>query len=233
MKFFLTVECGLKAAAFLSENVEQDGVIERLEKLEGLDQQRKIVAVDGTEVFEAELLKEDGGPQHAFRGFLGAADNFDCGLAAEALNEARGSVVQMLVVLIGHDAVEVAGNGADIAIDRPLIVIEDNDHAPGVNGDVIERFKCDAIGEGGVARDGDDMLMAAGKVAGHGHSKRGGKRGAGVTGAVAIVLTFGAQHESVETAGLANGVKTVEAAGENLVNVGLVADVEEDFVFRG
>ncbi len=87
------------------------------------------MAVDGAEVLEAELLKEDGGPQHAFGGFFGAANDFDRGLAGEALDEARGPVVQMLVVLVGDDAVEVAGNGADVAVDGPLVIIEDHDHA--------------------------------------------------------------------------------------------------------
>ncbi len=102
----------------------------------------------------------------------------------------------------------------------------------GLGGDVVERLKGDAVGEGGVAGDGDDVLVAAGQVAGHGHAQSGGKRGAGVTGAVAVVLALGAQHEAVEAAGLADGAKAVAAAGEDLVDVGLVADVEEDFVFR-
>ena len=171
MEFFLSIERGLKTAAFLREHVEQDGMVEGLEELEGLDQQRQIVAVDGAEVLEAELLKEDGGPQHAFGGFLGAADNLDGGFAGEALDEARGPVVQMLIVLVGDDAVEIASDGAHVAIDGPLVVIEDNDHALGVGGDVVERFEGDAVGEGGVAGDSDYVLVATGQVAGHGHAE--------------------------------------------------------------
>jgi hypothetical protein len=59
---------------------------------------------------------------------------------------------------------------------------------------------------------------------------RAAKGGAGVAGAVAIVLALGAEHEAVEAAGLADGVKTVAAAGEDFVDVGLVADVKEDLV---
>ena len=135
-------------------------------------------------------------------------------------------------MLVGDDAVEVAGDGAHVAIDGPLIVVEYHDHALGLLGDVVERFEGDAVGEGGVAGDGDHVLMAAGKVAGHGHAQRGRQRGACVAGAVAIVLALGAQHEAVEAAGLADGLKAIEAAGEDFVDVGLVADVEEDFVFR-
>ncbi len=89
VEFLLAVERGLKAAALLREDVQQDGVVLGLEELEGLDQQRQVVAVDGAEVFQAELLKQDGGPQHALGGFFGAAHDLDGGLAAEALDDAR------------------------------------------------------------------------------------------------------------------------------------------------
>ena len=49
----------------------------------------------------------------------------------------------------------------------------------------------------------------------------------------AVVLALGAQHEAVEAARLANGLHAVQAAGEHLVDVGLMADVEEQLVFGG
>ena len=231
VKLLLAVERGLKAAALLREHVQQNRTVYGLEELEGLDQQRQVVAVDGAEVLQAELLKEDGGPEHAFGGFFGAAGDLDGGLAAEALDDARGRVVQVLVVLVGDDPVEVAGDGADVAVDGPLVVVEDDDQALGLLGDVVDRFEGDAVGEGGVAGDGDDVFAAAGQIARHGHAEGCGERGAGVAGAVAVVLALGAEHEAVEAAGLADGVEAVAAAGENLVDVGLVADVKENLVF--
>ena len=65
----------------------------------------------------------------------------------------------------------------------------------------------DAVGEGGVAGESDDVLVAAGHVARDGHAERGGERGACVAGAEAVVLAFGAEHEAVEAAGLADGVE--------------------------
>ena len=94
VEFLLAVERRLKTAALLREHVQQHGVVDGLEELEGLDQQRKVVAVDGAEVLQAELLKEDGGPEHALGGFFGAAHHLDGGLAAEPLDEARGRLVQ-------------------------------------------------------------------------------------------------------------------------------------------
>ena len=96
--------------------------------------------------------------------------------------------------------------------------------------DIVERLVGDAAGEGGVAGDGDDVFLAAGFIARHGHAERGGERGAGVAGAVAIVRAFGAQHEAVQSAGSADGGEAVLAPGEELVDVGLVADVEQEAV---
>ncbi len=76
------------------------------------------------------------------------------------------------------------------------------------------------------------MLTAAGQIAGHGHAEGGRKSGARMPGAECVVLALGSEHESVEPSGLANGGETVETAGENLVDVGLMADVEKDLVFR-
>ena len=233
VKLLLPVQRGLEAAALLREHVQQHGTVFRLEKLEGLDQQRQVVAVDGAEVLQAELLEQDRGPEHALGGLFSAARHLDRRLAADPLDDAAGRVVQMLVVLVGDDPVEVAGNGAHVAVDGPLVVVEHDDHALGLLGDVVERLEGDAVGEGGVAGHGDHVLLAAGQVARHGHAQRGGERGAGVSRAEAVVLALGAQHEAVQPARLANGLEAVQPPGENLVDVSLVAHVEEQLVFGG
>ncbi len=76
------------------------------------------------------------------------------------------------------------------------------------------------------------MFIAAAQVARHGHAERGGKRGAGVAGAVAIVLAFGAEQKAVQALVLPHGVEALAPAGEHLVDVALVAHVEDEFVLR-
>ena len=211
--------------------MQQHRVIRSLEKLERLHQQGQIVAVDGAKVFEAELLEQDRRPEHALGGFFGAARQGHCRLAAQLLHDALGGVVQVLVVLVGDNLVEVAGNGAHVAVDRPFVVVEHDDHPLGLLGNVVQRLKRDAVGKSRVAGHGNHMLLAASQVARHGHAQSRRERRASVPGAEAVVLALGAQHEAVQPARLANGVKAVEAAGENLVNIGLVADIEQQFVF--
>src|SRR6202034_1624943 len=62
------------------------------------------------------------------------------------------------------------------------------------------------------------------------HAERGGQRGSGVACTVAIVFALGSEHEAVEAFRLSNSSKALAASGKDLVNVGLVADVEDKFV---
>jgi len=56
--------------------------------------------------------------------------------------------------------------------------------------------------------------------------------GSGMAGPVAVVLALGPEHEAVQAIGLADGVEAILAAGQELVHVGLVADIEDEVVRR-
>ena len=53
------LERRLVAFAFLREDVQQDRLVLRLEKLEGPDEQRNVVPVDRAVVAQAEFLEDD------------------------------------------------------------------------------------------------------------------------------------------------------------------------------
>src|SRR5271165_4095700 len=110
----------------------------------------------------------------------------DHGAPTEAMQDARGRVVQVLVVLVGDDAVKIAGDGAHVAVDGPLVVVQHDNHAIGLFGDVVQRFVGDAVGEGGVAGHGNDVILAAGEISRDRHAQGGGERGAGVARAVSV-----------------------------------------------
>jgi hypothetical protein len=76
------------------------------------------------------------------------------------------------------------------------------------------------------------MLVGAQAVAGGGHAERGRKGGAGVTRAITVVLALAAEQETIQALVLADGGKAVESAGEELVDIALVADIEEEFIAR-
>ena len=76
----------------------------------------------------------------------------------------------------------------------------------------------------------DDIFVGAALVARGAHAQRGRKRRAGVSRAVAIMLAFRAQREAVQAIGAADGVKSIFAAGQQLVDIDLMADVPDEFV---
>ena len=127
--------------------------------------------------------------------------------------------------------VEVAGDGADVLVDGPLVVVEHDDEAA---------WSCPA------------MLLSASKVGPQVKAaspatqttcsssparsraaampRAAESGGAGVARAVAVVLALGAEEEAVEALVRADGVDAVRAAGEHLVDVALVGDVEDELV---
>ena len=230
VELLLPIERRLVAAALLRQNMQQHRPVFCFQKLECLHQQRQVVAVDGAKVLQSELFKQDRGPEHALGSLFGTARQDRRGLAAEPLHDAVGRVVKILVVLIGDDAVKVAGNGPHVAVDGPLVVVEHHDHPLGLLCDVVERLEGDSIGKSGVAGHGDYMLLAAGKIAGHGHSQGSGERCARVAGSERIVFALGAEHEAIQPARLANCLKAIQPAGEYLVDICLVTYVEEKLV---
>ena len=135
-------------------------------------------------------------------------------------------------MLVGYDLVKIASDGADVAIDRPFVVVQDDDHALGLVSDVVERLERNPVGERGVSGHRDYVLFAAGKIARDCHSKSGRERCARMTRPVTVVVALSAQHKAVQASRLTDGVKAFEPAGKNLVDVGLMAYVEEQLVRR-
>jgi len=223
---------GLKALAFLRQHVQEHRAALRLEKFEGLDQRGDVVAVDGAVVFQAEFFENHARPQDALGSFLGFARHMQGGFSAKAFDELLGALVQVVEARVGDDFIEIAGDGADVLVDRPLVIVEHDDQPPGAVGDVIEGFVGDATGEGGVSGEGDDVFFPADAIARDCHTERGGESRAGVTGAIAVVRALAAQHEAIESARSADGVELLAASGEELVDVRLVADVEDEMIRR-
>ena len=188
--------------------------------------------VDRSVVAEAEVFEEDGGEDEVFAALLYLAGEFTRGWSGDFFEEVRSFIVEPGIGRVGGDFIEVAGDGADVFVDRPFVVVEDDDEALRGAGHVVESFKGRTAGECGVAGNGDDMLIPTLLVAACGETEGGGKGGSRVAGTVAIVLGFGAEKEAIEAVLRADGLDLVPPAGEHFVDVALVGDVEEELVFR-
>jgi hypothetical protein len=165
------------------------------------------VTVEGTVVGEPKLLEKHGGPKHAFGGFLGLAHHMTGGLATKFFQQTGRRIVQVGVSLVGDNLVQIVGDGAHVAVDRPLVVVQHHDQALGLLGYIVERLKTYAVGEGGVPGKGNDVFFRTGKISGDGHAKRGGERGAGMARSVAVMIAFGAQGKAIQAARLAHGIE--------------------------
>ena len=230
VKFPRIVERGLVAAAFFGDDVKDDRLVERLEVFEGADQQRDVVAVDRAEVAQPEFLEKHIGKQQVFCAFLHAVGEAACGFAGDFFDKLRGLGAHRGVGVMGLQRVEITGDGADIFVDRPLVVVEHHDESAGCLGDVVQRLKRWTTSEGRITGDSDHMVVAPGEIARGGHAKRSRERGAGVTRTIRIVLRLRTQKESVEALVGADRVNAIGAAGKHLVDIALMRDIEDKLV---
>src|SRR6185437_2723866 len=150
----------------------------------------------------------------------------------QAALDVRAGVPQLRVQ--AH-AVEVARERADVGGDRHAVVVEhDHDRRSQAAG-LADRLERDATGHGAVADHRDDLgVLSAARLA-HALLDTDGvaDRGRRVAGAHDVVVGLGDRAERREPFVLADRRERVAAAGEDLVRVGLVADVPEDLVARG
>lgn len=188
------------------------------------------MAIDRAVVADAEIIENHAWRNEAFQSGLRLVNEFACGFSADPLHEACRVFMEVRIRPVGDEAVQVIRNRAHVFCDRPLVVIENNDEPLGGRGDIVQGFKTDAAGEGGIARNADDMLVGADLVARGGHAQRGGERRSRMAGTVAVVLALASEKEAVQPLVLTYRRKAVEPPGQNFVNIALVADIENELV---
>ena len=110
------------------------------------------------------------------------------------------------------------------------VVVEDDDHPFAGVAQVVERLVGHAPGEGAVADDGHHPAVAALQLEGGGHAVGVAEDGRGVAVLDPVVLRLGAARVAGEPVLLAEVGEGVAAAGDQLVDVGLVAGVPQQQV---
>jgi hypothetical protein len=241
----------LEALALLGQDVNDHRLGKVLRELENADEQRQIMAVDRADVFHAQFLEDQAAAgaalavraesglallqrhirQRALDRLLGFVPEADGDLAfRHATQQTFQVLLQLRVARVRDDLVQVAGDGADVLVDAPLVVVEDADEFFRGGRNVVQRLVGNAVGQRGIAEDAHHVFVRALLVAGGAHAERRGKGGARVARAVAVVRTLGAQGKAVQAVRLADRVEAVLAAGEQLVDVALVAHVPDKLV---
>ncbi len=108
------------------------------------------------------VRKEQGGPQHSLGGFFRLTHHLPCSLASQLFQQAGRGIVQIGVTLVGDNLVQVIGDRAHIAVDRPLVDVQHHNEALGLMGDIVERLKTYAIGERRIPGVGNHVLFGPG-----------------------------------------------------------------------
>ncbi len=97
---------------------------------------------------------------------------------------------------------------------------------------VVHRLVGHARRHGAVADDRDDRIVAVSEVARDRHAEARGDRGRGMGGAEWVVFALGAFGEARETAALPERANTLAPPGQDLMRIGLMADVPDQSIAR-
>ena len=191
----------------------------------------KIVAVDRSDIINPELFEQgSSGPKVAgkFLGFAGPVIDEFGQMAAELLRR----FAHRAVGAARDEPRKIGGQGADRRRDRHIIVVKHDDEARMHGARIVHRLVGHAGGHRAIPDYGDDVGLLGRQRVSHGHSESGGDRRRGMRGAKRIVFTLGAFGEPRQAAAPPQGPDTVAPAGENLMRIGLVANVPNQTVAR-
>ena len=220
------------ALALLGDDVDEDrALLGVADVLQHRQQLVEVVPVDRADVIEAELLEPHAALPEVARIFLHAR-GAPLPALRQALGELLGDVAQVQIGAARGDAREIGRERARRRRDRHVVVVEDDDQALVARAGVVHRLVGHAGAHGAVADDADDVVRAALEIARHGHAEAGRDRGRGMRRAERVVLALGALGEAGESAALAQRADAVAPPGQDLVRIGLMADVPDEPVAR-
>ncbi len=226
----------LVAVPLLGEGVHQNRAAPAREHLlhvlEGLEHHVHPVALDGPHVAEVQRLEEQARREEDLERLLGLA---------RPVEHVAGHGAQELLRPALHGAHhgrrqlarQVGRERADVRVDGHLVVVQHHQEVlllqvPGV----VQRLEGHAGRHGAVADQRDHDAVLAPMQLAPGHAEGGRDRGARVAGTEVVVLGFGAPQELGDAVLLPDGVEGQSPAGQHLVRVALVADVEHEAISR-
>ena len=99
---------------------------------------------------------------------------------------------------------------------------------------VVQPLEGHAAGERAIADDGDHAIVVfrIEQALGDRHAEGGGDGGAGMSGAEGVVNALIAREKAGEAALLPDGVEAILATRQQLVRIGLMADIPDEQIVR-
>ena len=117
------------------------------------------MSVDWAEVTHAEFFEKNVGNEHVLGIALDLMGEFAHAGARDFFDKVSGLFADAAEGAVGLQSVEVFCESADVFINGPFVVIENDNAAVGGLGDVVEGFQGGAASEGGVTGDSDDVAV--------------------------------------------------------------------------
>jgi hypothetical protein len=218
------------ALALLGDDVDQHRLfVEVLGVVQHRDQGVHVVAVDRADIVEAQFLEEGAAGDHAAGVFLGLAGRV-ADRGRQLLDHRLAELAHLAIGAARDEVGQIGAHAAHRRGDRHVVVVEDDDQALCGVDRRVHRLVGHARAHRAVADHGDDAVVLALGVARRAEAERRRDRGGRVGRAEGVVDALGPLGEARQPAALAQGLDAVAAAGEDLVRIGLVADVPDDDV---
>ena len=194
----------------------------------------QVVAVDRSDVAEAEILEDHPAQQAGLQGVLHLREKPLDGLAdhRHVRQEFLDFELQAGVEMSGTQVVERFGQPAHAGADRHLVVVENDEEIFFESAGVVHGLEHDAAREGAVAHDGDDVAIFVGpqQIIAALHPERGADAATGVAGHEQVVAGFERIGVAHQAALAAHRLELIVPACDHLVGVGLMAGVPDKAV---
>ena len=220
------------ALALLRDDMDQAGAGGGIAHiLQHRDQLLQIMPVDGPDIVEAQLLEQGAAHRHATGKLVRFARR-----AVQAGGQMRrqplGQLAHLQKGAARYQPREISRQPANRRRDRHVVVIQ-NDHQPvaRVMG-VVHRLIGHAGRHRAIADDGNALARPARQLVGHGKAQRRRDRRAGMRRAEGVVLALAALGEARQTTRLTNRAQCLAPASQDLVRIGLMANVPDQTVHR-
>ncbi len=150
----------------------------------------------------------------------------------QQLRKLFGDAAKTAIGLARNQTREIGAHRAHGRRNRHVVVVEHHDHARIHRARIVHCLIGHAGAHRAVADHRDDIVLLALEIACHGKTESRRNRGGRMGRTERIERTFGPLGESRKSRALAQGAHAIATAGQNLVRIGLVADIPDEFVGR-
>ena len=189
------------------------------------------VTVDRADVIKAKLLEQRAAGYVTARMCHGAGNGAVDSLA-EIGRQFLAEIAETHIGAAGGQPRQIGAHRARRRRNRHIVIVEDDDQPRIERAGIVERLKRHARRHRAVADDGDHLAVAAFETCRHRHAETGGNGGGGMAGAEIVIVAFRTAGEAGKPVFLAQRADAVTTAGQDLVRITLVADIEDQSVFR-